>query len=257
MMGADAYNRQQYNQHERMDTEPSSYPSYAPPYVLLSEQNRDPSLRPPPHRRNIPRYYSRTPSRGCGCCRLLCCLLCTIFIFLLIIAGFLMFLYLYLVPKLPQYSVQHFGVSRFEPNYEDLSIFTQFLVSIHAHNPNENIAIIYATNSKVSVKYLGETLCDGKLPAFYQGHVNMTVMDVVLSGTSPFGMGLQAALMDQQRTGKVPLDINVDVPVQVELSGYRMPKLTVIVRAAIVVDSLAPHKKVNIRSSRYKFNVKF
>ncbi|KAG6657940.1 hypothetical protein CIPAW_04G124500 [Carya illinoinensis] len=111
-------------------------------------------------------------------------------------------------PKVPSYAVEDFNVHAF--NFQsDMSLFTEFVVTIKADNPNENIGFVYGKNSLILVSYSDSDLCSGKLPAFYQPKKNVTEMSISLQGTSPFGSGLQEALMENRHTGRIPLLVRV------------------------------------------------
>uniref|UniRef100_A0A6N2M2E7 Late embryogenesis abundant protein LEA-2 subgroup domain-containing protein n=1 Tax=Salix viminalis TaxID=40686 RepID=A0A6N2M2E7_SALVM len=103
------------------------------------------------------------------------------------------------------------------------------------------------------VAYSDSTLCSGKLPAFHQPGVNTTLIQVVLTGKSEFGSGLQEALMDNRETGKIPLLVMVSAPISVVLKSFPLREVVVNVNCSLVVDNLAPNKKVRILSSEYAY----
>ncbi|KAF3788244.1 YLS9 protein [Nymphaea thermarum] len=230
-----------------MDVEASSaMPNHAPRYVLLSENSLDPSsMRPPPHRRNVPRYPHKKGT-SC-CCKCYCCCCCFFFLLLVALVGSIAYISYRYQPQIPSYRVKNFHVSKFNVDSE-LTVFSEFSVEIEAENPNTKIGFHYERGSLVAVTYSGRELCSGKLPVFYQGYKNTTVMHVALTGKSAFGTGLQAALMEQQNTGSVPLTISVVVPVALDLQGVKLHKVTVFVTVSLVVDSLQPNKKILIKS---------
>ncbi|XP_042479360.1 NDR1/HIN1-like protein 6 [Macadamia integrifolia] len=218
-------------------------------YAMLSENGG--SLRPPPYRRNIPQYHSMIPKKkGGSCFKCICCCFCFLLILILILLSVALLFYHFYKPKVPSYKVQGMEVSTFKVD-RDLSLYTEFVVNVRAENPNENIGINYGKDSSVAVSYSGTKLSSGKLPTFHQGHKNTTLMKVVLSGKSEFGSGLQEALMDNRRTGRIPLLIMVKAPVIVMLGEYAMREIVVLVNCSIVVDNLSPNKKIGILSSNY------
>ncbi|KAJ6693305.1 hypothetical protein OIU85_004108 [Salix viminalis] len=150
-------------------------PEYQPNYVMLNYNNSS-TIRPPPQRRNIPSSIA--------------------------------FIYIALNPKMPEYNVASFDVNAFNMA-PDFSLYTEFAVTVKANNPNTDISFIYGKDSSVVVAYSDSTLCSGKLPAFHQPGVNTTLIQVVLTGKSEFGSGLQEALMDNRETGKIPLLVMV------------------------------------------------
>ena len=83
-------------------------------------------------------------------------------------------------------------------------------------------------------------------------------MNVVLKGESPIRSGIQQALSESKKSGRIPLEVYVKVPVVLRLAGkVDLRKVTVSVLCYLVVDSLNPNQKVGIKSAEYKFNVEF
>ncbi|KAJ6379226.1 hypothetical protein OIU76_015945 [Salix suchowensis] len=196
-----------------------SAPEYQPNYVMLNYNNSS-TIRPPPQRRNIPSSIA--------------------------------FIYIALNPKMPEYNVASFDVNAFNMA-PDFSLYTEFAVTVKANNPNTDISFIYGKDSSVVVAYSDSTLCSGKLPAFHQPGVNTTLIQVVLTGKSEFGSGLQEALMDNRETGKIPLLVMVNAPISVVLKSFPLREVVVNVNCSLVVDNLAPNKKVRILSSEYAY----
>lgn len=224
-----------------------------PPYVALSENNG--SLRPPPYRRNVPRYQSTHHKKGGSCClRCICCCYCFLFLFILIVSAFLLFFYTFYKPQMPSYQVEGMTVQAFDLQ-PDFSLLTEFLVTVKAENPNENIGFIYGRANSVAVSYKDSTLCSGNFPHFFQGHKNTTMIKVTMSGKSAFGSGLQEALMQNKNTGQIPLLVEVKVPVNVVVGGLPLRHFKVFVNCSLVVDNLSPNKKIGIVSSKYDVGV--
>ncbi|XP_043688436.1 NDR1/HIN1-like protein 6 [Telopea speciosissima] len=234
-----------------MDTDMNDNGGHPPnptKYVMLSENGG--SLRPPPYRRNIPRYQSTPKRKGCSCGKCLCCCCCFLLILIILLVSFTFLFYSYFKPKIPSYKVQDLNVGAFNVQ-PDFSLYTEFIVHVKAENPNEKIGFTYGKNSSVVVAYSGAPLCSGKLPAFYQDKKNTTLIKVVLKGKSEFGSGLQAALMENKHTGRIPLLIMVKVPVSVVLGELHMQQIVVEVNCSLVVNDLSPKKKIGILSSKY------
>ncbi|KAF7142130.1 hypothetical protein RHSIM_Rhsim06G0148200 [Rhododendron simsii] len=224
-----------------------------PPYVALSENNG--SLRPPPYRRNVPRYQSTHHKKGgSGCLRCICCCYCLLFLFIFIVSAFILYFYTFYKPQMPSYHVEGMTVQAFDLQ-SDFSLLTQFLVTVKAENPNENIGFIYGRENAVTVSYEDSTLCTGNLPHFHQGHKNTTMMKVLMSGKSEFGSGLQEALMKNQKAGHIPLLVQVKVPVNVVVGEFPLRHFTVSVNCSLVVDNLSPNKKIGILTSKYNVGV--
>ncbi|CAK7349867.1 unnamed protein product [Dovyalis caffra] len=233
-----------------MDTSPE----YHTKYVMLNNSNSS-SLRPPPQRRNIPRYHSsHHHSHGHGCLKCVCCCFCFLIILIIILASLLSVIYITLDPRMPEYNVESFEVNAFNLA-TDFSLYTEFAVTVKANNPNKGIAFTYGKDSSVVVAYTDSTLCSGKLPAFHQPYMNTSMIHVVLKGKSEFGSGLQEALTDNSKTGRIPLLVIVNAPVSVMVQSFPLKQVMVNVNCSLVVDNLAPNKRVRILSSSYAYAV--
>ncbi|KAI3876285.1 hypothetical protein MKW92_010996 [Papaver armeniacum] len=213
-----------------------------PKYVMLSENGGDGGVRPPPYRRNIPRYHSTAQpykKKGNCCLKCICCFYCFLFILIFGLSAFVFYIYAIYQPKMPTYKVDHIGIGAFD------------LQADFAENPNERITIFYAPESSIAITYSDSTLCTGKIPTFKQGHQNVTFMDIVLKGKSEFGSGLQEALLDNRKTGKIPLLIIVRAPIVIEMGDLPLKQVTFLVNCSLVIDSLTPRKQVKILSTTY------
>ncbi|KAJ6696687.1 hypothetical protein OIU85_003076 [Salix viminalis] len=227
-------------------------PAYPSKYVILNNSNSS-SVRPPPQRRNIPRYHSNHHhSHGHCCLKCVCCCLCFFIVVIIVLASVLAVLYVTLNPKMPQYNVESFEVNAFTMD-PDFSLYTEFVVVVKSNNPNKGIAFTYGKDSSVVVAYSDSTLCSGKLPAFHQPFQNTTMIPVVLTGKSEFGSGLQEALMDNRETGRIPLLVIVKAPISVMVKSLALRQFMVNVNCSLVVDNLAPNKRVRILSSTYTY----
>lgn len=109
----------------------------------------------------------------------------------------------------------------------------------------------------MNVMYSGTNLCAGKFPGFKQPEKNVTVIKMVLKGNNEFGSGLQAALMENRHSGKIPLLVKVKVPVKVEVGILKLRKVNVFVNCSLVLDNLQPDKKPRILSSTINTHVEF
>ncbi|KAL9342620.1 hypothetical protein Peur_065945 [Populus x canadensis] len=228
-------------------------PEYQPNYVMLNYNNSS-SVRPPPQRRNIPRYQSNHHHSHGGCLKCVCFCFCFLIVMIILLASVIAFIYMTLNPKMPEYNVASFDVNAFNMA-PDFSLYTEFAVTVKANNPNTGISFIYGKESSVVVAYSDSTLCSGKLPAFHQPGVNTTMIQVVLKGKSEFGSGLQEVLMDNRETGKIPLLVMVNAPVSVVLKSFPLREVIVNVNCSLVVDNLSPNKRVRILSSEYAYAV--
>ncbi|KAK6157190.1 hypothetical protein DH2020_011438 [Rehmannia glutinosa] len=219
--------------------------------------NRPPP--PPPYgHRNIPRYNSsyKKKSGGNTCFRCICCCYCCLFLLIVILAALAFYFYTIDHPKIPSYKVENLEVKAFDL-MPDFSLKTDFLVTVRADNPNNNIGFIYGDGSSVDVFYNDSDLCSGKLPFFHQGHKNTTFMKIDLTGKSEFGSGLQEALSESRKNGKIPLLVRVRVPISVVVGEFPLRQFKVFVNCSLVVDNLAPGKKIGILSSNTTFDFEF
>ncbi|XP_022725039.1 NDR1/HIN1-like protein 6 [Durio zibethinus] len=229
-----------------------SGPHYPPKYVMLNDQG---NLRPPPHRRHIPRYHSHHHGSGGNCClKCICCCYCFLFILILVLFGTAFFLLTVYKPQKPSYNVSQVVVKAFNIQ-TDLSLYTEFSVSVKADNPNDYIGFIYGKESSVAVLYTGTTLCSGKLPAFHQPGNNITLMNILLKGKNEFGSGLQETLLQNQKEGKIPLLITVKTPVNIVIAGFPLRQVLVFVNCSLVVDSLSPNDTIGILSIKLSQNL--
>ncbi|KAH7532906.1 NDR1/HIN1-like protein 6 [Ziziphus jujuba] len=231
---------------------PGPYPQQN--YVMLNKDQG--SLRPPPYRRNVSRYSSygrRSSGDGGSCClNCICCCYCWLFFLLILTAAITVAIYVIYQPKMPNYSIDSFNVEAFNVQ-SDYSLNAQFDVNVRANNPNERIAFRYGGDNYVIVMYSGTNLCSGKFPGFHQSEKNNTVIKVVLNGKSEFGSGLQEALTENRRNGKIPLVVKVKVPVGVVLGRLKLRQVNVFANCSLVLDSLDPNKKPNILSSKFTY----
>ncbi|KAL8461257.1 hypothetical protein ACS0TY_031857 [Phlomoides rotata] len=214
------------------------------PYVALEDGQK---ALPPPT------YNSHSTKNKPPFCRCIFCF--CIFLLFLILTLLLLAFYFYTVnhPQVPSYTVEDLEVKAFG-SQPDFTFETQFLVTVKADNPNGNIGIIYGEDSSVNVLYDGTDVCSGKLPNFHQGPMNVTMMKVDLVGKSEFGSGLQEAY---RKSSQIPLLVMVRAPVRIVVGEYTLREMKVFVNCLLVVDNLAPNKKLNIVSSNTTFEYEF
>lgn len=202
----------------------------------------------------IPINQSKPPKKRRSCCCKFFCWIFSILIFLIIALGITIgILFLVFRPKIPKYSVDELRVTQFDLSNNN-SLAVTFNVSITARNPNKKIGIDYRGGSHISAWYTDTKLCEGSLPKFYQGHKNVTVLSIPLTGQTQNATGLRDSLEQQvQSEGSVPLKLKVKQPVRIKLGKLKLPKINFRVRCTIVVDSLSANNSIRIRSSSCKF----
>nr|XP_043613904.1 NDR1/HIN1-like protein 6 [Erigeron canadensis] len=213
-------------------------------------------LRPPVLPITAPLAPPRTKNkRGFTWCKCICWTLSILITLIIILAATIGILYLVFKPKLPNYSVDRLTISQLTLNL-DFSLYARFNVQITAINPNKKIGIFYQKGSHISVWYKNTNLCQGSIPVFYQGHQNKTVLNVALSGQNQYGRTLLAAIQEQQQTGRIPLDLKVDVPVKIELGKMKLKKVRIMGKCMLIVDSLSANNKISIKATSCKFRLK-
>ncbi|KAL6529579.1 hypothetical protein OROGR_015202 [Orobanche gracilis] len=234
-----------------------------PPYMMLNGAQPG-GVRPPPspyYHRQVPRYnahYQKPKPGGCGksCFKCICCCYGCLFILVIILASVAFYLYTTDNPKIPSYKVEDFEVKAFD-FLPDFSLKTELLVTVKADNPNTHIGFIYGEHSSVGVYYSENDLCHGKLPSFQQGHKNTTYMKIDMTGRNEFRSGLQEALAESLKNKKISLLVKVQVPISVVIGEFPSKQFMVFVNISMVVDNLAPNKKIKILSSNTTFDYEF
>ncbi|PIN12653.1 hypothetical protein CDL12_14740 [Handroanthus impetiginosus] len=228
-----------------------------PPYIIFNgTQNETPNNPPPPHRINVPPYNSNKKSRKKCLIKCICCCCSCLFLLLFILSILSFYFYIISMPKIPYYNIENLEVKAFDLQ-PDFSLKTEFVVTVRAENPNDKIGFVYGEDSSVNVVYSDSDLCNGKLPSFHQGHKNTTLMKVDLVGKSAFGSGLQEAFAESRKNHKIPLLVKVKVPVRVVVGEVPMREIKVFVNCSLLVDNLAPNKKIGIISSNSSFDFEF
>lgn len=244
--------------HPVVDVEAPASPTapLVPPGSATSEKGNPVQQRP---QRTIPVVHTtstRPPPKKRSCiCKCICWTISLIILLLIILGATVGILYLVFRPKLPNYSVDSLRISDLRLNF-DMTLYARFDVKITANNPNKKIGIYYEQGGRLSVWYKNSNLCQGPLPKFYQGHQNVTKLDVALTGQTESGNTLMSALQDQQQTGQIPLDLKVVAPVAIKLGKLKMKKVRILGDCKLVVDSLSANNIISIKASSCKFRLK-
>lgn len=226
------------------------------PYVKMEKYIGDNGeligLHPP-----IYPIYPKNKLSGKNFCRLIISL--CIFLFLLILNLMLIYFYLFTATnsQVPSYTVENLHLKSFNST-SNLTSQTQFLVTVKADNPNTDIGFILSgEDSAVNVVYNDTDVCSGKLPHFIQGPMNVTVMKVELVGKSELGAALQEAASRNNSQSQIPLLVKVKVPVRIVAGEYPLSDFRAFVNCTLVVDNLAPNRKINILSSNTTIGYEF
>ncbi|KAK6148174.1 hypothetical protein DH2020_019086 [Rehmannia glutinosa] len=197
----------------------------------------------------------KPPKRSNCLCKCLCWTIGLLILLLIIVGAIAGIIYLVFQPKLPKYSVDNLRISDLTLNF-DLSLYARFNVRITADNPNKKIGIYYEKGSHLSVWYKNTKLCQGSLPRFYQGHQNRTVLNVGLTGQNQYGRTLLDAMQEEQQTGRIPLDLKIDVPVSIKLGKLKLKKVRILGTCKLIVDSLSTNSFISIKASTCSFGLK-
>ncbi|KAG6506868.1 hypothetical protein ZIOFF_032200 [Zingiber officinale] len=182
------------------------------------------------------------------------CLLCSgAFVFVLAVTVGILFLAFR--PRIPRYTIDGVSVSSF-----DLSAFTVdpvFAVTVVADNRrNKRVGVYYRDGSEITAVYDGLTLCEGSWPTFYHPPRNETRFVTELRGSGiRLTAAMQSALVAAQRQGKVPLEVNVAVPVRIKFGAIRSWTIKVRVRCEVTLDGLRENAVVIDRRCRVKVKI--
>lgn len=225
------------------------------PGSFLGPEKGDPIQPHGPPARAVPLIFSSPPRTANCCCRCFCWTISLIIILLILVGVAAGVIFLVFQPKLPQYSVDSLRITDLRLNL-DLTLYARFDVKITANNPNEKIGIYYEKGGSLNVWFQGTNLCDGPLPKFYQGHQNVTKLNVALTGQRASGNTIMSAIQQQQQTGNIPLDLQVDAPVRIELGTLKLMKIWVLGKCSLVVDSLSTNSAISIKANDCKFTSK-
>lgn len=207
---------------------------------------------PPEPATHAIRVSSSRRHRGRRRCFL--CLLClgAVILFLAATAGAL---FLAVRPRVPRYSIDGVSISSF--------VLTAFTVSpvlavtvVADNRRNKRVGIYYLDGSDITAVYDGVTLCEGRWPEFYHPPRNETRFITDLRGSAiRLTAAMQEALTAALTRRKVPLEVNVGVPVRIKLGSVTSWTIKVRVRCEVTVDSLRENAVVVDRRCRAKVKI--
>ncbi|TYI94568.1 hypothetical protein E1A91_D02G213600v1 [Gossypium mustelinum] len=165
------------------------------------------------------------------------------------------FFILYYNPQKPNYDVKEFAVKSF--NLNDNTLETDFKVSVEADNPNDKISILYEKGSMFDVSYQGTRICSGSGPEFQQPTKNVTMLNISLEGKNDLNSNVKDSFIEDQKNGKIPLDIHIYVPIKFALENSKSKIIDVMMKCYIEVDSLKRDKKSKILNKICHYKVNF
>ncbi|KAJ1285892.1 hypothetical protein BS78_03G312600 [Paspalum vaginatum] len=220
---------------------------------------------PPPENARLFEHYTRRAKRRCrcSCARVCACLLAALLALAVLLGALAGVLYLVFRPRRPAYTVQGLAVSGLAGvgNASSPAAFSpEFDATVRADNsPNGKVGVRYeGDRSSVSVSYDGVLLADGVWPAFYQGPRNVTVFVAKAKGSGiRFSQSVRGQMAAAEMLRSVPFDVDIEVPVRLQLGKLRTWAVPVRARCTVAVDKLAADAKVVSRSCDVKVRVLF
>ncbi|CAO2177817.1 unnamed protein product [Urochloa humidicola] len=218
---------------------------------------------PPPENARLFEHYTRRAKRRrrCSCVRVCTCLLAALLALAVLLAAAAAVAYFVLRPKRPAYTVQALAVSglagvgnasaapaagAFSPG---------FAATVRADNPNGRIGLCYdgGEMNRVAVSYDGVLLAEGAWPAFYQGPRNVTVVAARAKGSGiRFAQSVRGQMAASERLRSVPFDVDVEVPVRLQIGKVKTWAVPARARCTVAVDRLAADAKVVSASCHVK-----
>lgn len=201
---------------------------------------------PPPENAHKYKLYTTRQNRR-GRCRRCCCATLGILILLIALLGAAVgVFYLIYHPKAPSFSVERVSVNGVNiTSVTSETISPVFNVTIRAENPNKKIGIYYEQGSSVIVNYDKVKLCEGALLVFYQPPKNTTVFATKLAGGEiVLSSSDRDKLAGEQKNGRVPLKMTVELPVRVRVGSLKTWKLTAKAQCTVAISALTAKAKV-------------
>ncbi|CAL4953996.1 unnamed protein product [Urochloa decumbens] len=240
---------------------PHPPPKAAQPGEYVVQVPKDKVFRvPPPENARLFEHYTRRAKRRrrCSCARVCACLLAALLALAVLLAAAAGVAYLVLRPERPAYAVQALAVSGLAGVGNASSIpaaaaFSPgFAATVRADNPNGRIGVRYESG-RVSVSYDGVLLAGGAWPAFYQGPRNVTVFVAKAKGSGiRFSERVRGQMAAAERIRSVPFDVDVEVPVRLQIGTVKTWAVPARARCAVAVDRLAADAKVVSASCHVK-----
>lgn len=236
-------------------------PPPPPPGTYVVQVPKDKVFRvPPPENARLFDHYTRRAKRrrgGCSCVRVCTCLLAGVLTLAVLLAATAGVVYLVVMPKRPSYTVQALAVSGLAGvgNASAVAFSPEFDATVRADNPNGKMGVRYE-GGRVSVSYDGVPLAAGEAsswPAFYQGPRNATVFVAKAKGSGiRLSRGVRGQMAAAERLWSVPFDVDVEVPVRLQLGKVKTWAVPARARCTVTVDRLAAGAKVVSSSCNVK-----
>ncbi|KAG0626025.1 hypothetical protein M758_2G097100 [Ceratodon purpureus] len=190
----------------------------------------------PPPATYTKRHHRSNRGGLAGCCCCFFATLCSLLVTLILLLGIaVLVLWLVLRPiHLPKYSLDNVDVRSFSVG-QGSTLNANIVYNITANNPNRKIGIKYdAINLETS--YDGQVFGHSAIPAFYQGHQNITSLASELNATNfPLRASSATALASQIQSNSVPLFVRADAKVRVKIGSQTSSAFWVRVDCDVVV----------------------
>lgn len=219
---------------------------------------------PPPENAHLFQHYTRRAERRrrCSCFRVCLYLFIALVSLAVLLAAFGAVMFLVFKPKQPAYTLESLAVSGLDGivNASAPGAFSpEFDATVRADNPNGKIGVHYeGAGSHVAVSYGGVSLANGAWPSFYQEHGNVTVFVAKAKGAGiRFSERVRGQMAAAERLRSVLFDVDIKVPVRLQLGGVKTCAVPVRVRCAVDVDRLAADAKVVSKSCDVKVQLLF
>ncbi|KAK3165757.1 hypothetical protein QOZ80_1AG0037290 [Eleusine coracana subsp. coracana] len=250
-----------YSFHLEKPVPPAHPGSPQPGSTYVVQVPKDKVFRvPPPENARLFEHYTRRAKRRrrCSCARVCAWTIAFILALAFLLAAAAGVVYVAFRPRRPAYAAQKLAV-RGLAGVGNASAAPAFDVAVRADNgANGRVGVRYGGGGHVSVSYDGVLLAEGAWPAFYQEPRNVTVFVVNAKGPglrlSPSVRGQMAAA---ERLRSVPFDVDVEVPVRLQLGKLKTWAVPVRARCTVAVDRLAADAKVVAESCGVKLRLLF
>ncbi|PIA48737.1 hypothetical protein AQUCO_01400951v1 [Aquilegia coerulea] len=212
-------------------------------YVIQLPKEQIFRYPPPPHL--LPKHNKQQPASRNRCCCCFCWLISLIILLLVLVAISVGIFFIIYRPKSPKYSVDNLsiiqGFNLTSTSSSTTTVSPKVDVTVTARNPNTKLSIYYIQGSFISLSLSDNPavdLCTGVLPVYYQPTKNVTIFKTALTGSSDVIQSNRQTLYQQQSKGKIPLRLNLKVPVRIKFGSIKTWTIPVKVRCDITVDKL-------------------
>ncbi|GMH07131.1 hypothetical protein Nepgr_008971 [Nepenthes gracilis] len=231
--------------------------SWGPPsgtYIVQVPKDQIYRVPPPENAHKYQRYTYRKQRRNhCRCC------LCTalgllLFSTAIAVAGCIF--YLIYQPKSPAYSVDSISIRGINLTSSAATISPAFNVTLRAENPNGKLGIYYEEGSSVSIYHNDVEFSHGALPAFYQSPENVTMVSTeLIQPAIVLSRSARESLLTEQQSGKVPLNMNVEMPAKIQIGAVTTWTVNVKLSCAVTVNGLTTTAKVVSKACDFNFKL--